>query len=1194
MSEYWTDFVQESRERITQLNNALLCLERTPDDEEAMENIFRIAHTLKGNCGAAGFESASDLAHAIEDLLDAVRGGRISVTPELMDGIFDAVDELEAMIDEVDGEGEIRTDPSSTIRTLRNYLERSAITSIEAPTADERSSILSRFDPPANDNHDAYLARIAIAEGDSEAPTNGTLVVDALVDAFDLIGTVPSRERIEDGAYGGQFDAVFGCAVGEAAIVSGLEPVEEVSDFELVEVTEELAAASRAGSSEREPIETGTLTPDVDGADISSDEAMELGVDELLDEFDEFDDLDEKVKEVEADDDLGVFDEMGEAGSFDDLFEQAEGSLDEQESRSEDPIESGSESSDEPDASTPSDAGSSDDDEQVEDAEEVFAELKAEVDTVGFDELQDELAELEFDEFGDEEEVSMDELLGDEFEDETDGVDAHERDDDLEDVLVDPDDGADEVSDAKPAVEAEDVLGSPDVDTADTVVEAEDTVESTGLEDDHGHEPADVDDGSPKSDDAPEAAEATADDPDPELETEETDDLTEPDTAEIDEADTSEDPDELLDETEDGSTEDEAVEEETGDGAFEEETGDGAFEEETADGAFEDVEPPDTLEANSAEPDVSFDESEESTVSPVDGFEDDGFGQTDSGGFDEFDDSGAGGFEDVAGERSGFDDASNGFDESEDVGFGGADSAEFDDEFGSDDIGFDDSDGVEASVESDRSGEDAADSSDRSDSALEDANDSVDPLDLVDDADDSFEETFGDDAFEDVDDTEFGVGIDGFGSSDSETASSDRATDEPSAADEDVPRIVDEPSLDIPDITVPEPSDRPETSQKDDGIQSVRVDTDQVDELMTLVEGLVTSRVRLRHEVESDRDLGAIEAELDDLEGLTTELQETVMNVRLVPLETVVNRLPRIVRDIAREQDKDVSFEIRGEDVELDRSVLDRIRDPLVHLVRNAVDHGIEKPDERDAAGKPREGQIEVTASRTRDQVTITVSDDGSGLDPDRLRSEAVDAGVLSAAEADELSDEETAHLIFHSGLSTATEVTDVSGRGVGMDVVKRTIEEMDGTVSIDSQPGDGTTVTMTLPVSIAIDDVLFVQSGDEEFGVPTEAVQDVETAAAIETVDDERVFSTGDETYPVIDLDETLETPGRSANGDGVVVRIRDSVRPVVLHCDEVHGQQEVVVKPFEGFMGGVPGLSGATVRGRGKVVNIIDVTTL
>ncbi|RQG90388.1 chemotaxis protein CheA [Natrarchaeobius halalkaliphilus] len=1111
MTEYPSDFVRESRERITELNNALLTLERAPDDE-TVEEIFRIAHTLKGNCGAAGLEAASDLAHAIEDVLEGVRSNRIDVTAELMDDVFDAVDELETIVDELEADDAVETDPSPTISALRTYLEAESITSVEKPSDDEIESILSRFDPPADDSHDAYLARIAVTElNDDGDCSSGGLVVDALTDAFDLIGTVPSRERIDDGPANRTFDAVFGCAVDETAIVSGLEPIERVSDVEIVEVTGRFDSdvdTDVSGS----PIEAGTLAEDVDAASISADEARALEIDDLLEEFDEFDDLDEKVTEVEADDDLDVFDEMGDAGSFDDLFEATVAD----EPSEQVPVESpepgtesdvasagGSETNAAGTATDATDDGVSTDDD-VEDAGSVFEELKDEVETVGFDELQAELDELEFDEFDDEEEVSMDELLGDEF-GEDDAAD--EADGGLEAVGEDVQDGTDgavvdDGDDDKPVV---DDAGADDRVTADD-----------GTTDD-GFGSVDIDEDNSFFDD--EATDAGSDD------------------------------DPLADSADDRLEE-----------------GHDESDEPTASAASE----PDPAT------EISFDEFErdsETTVSPVDDPQ-----------------------------ESGFDDETADWTQSEDAEFGESVS----------DDGFSAPSNDELESTSTVGTDEESDSSEPDEfvSDVDDGTESVDPSDLVDDESDSFEEAFGDDAF---DDSDFGVGIDeafrtaGNQGSTAETDDSESAD----VDDEHVERVYNEPDLEIPDITVPERSGRPETDD-DEEIQSVRVDTDRVEQLSTLVEGLVTSRVRLRHEVESDRGFQAIEDELDDLEALTTELQETVMDVRLVPLETVVNRLPRVVRDIARDQGKEVDFETNGTDVELDRSVLGRIRDPLIHLVRNAVDHGIEAPSEREAIEKQADGSVEVSATRSRNQVKIEVSDDGSGLDLDRLRSEAIDASVLTEDEATALDDDEVAQLIFEPGFSTATEVTDVSGRGVGMDVVKRTIEEMDGTVSIASSPDEGTTVTMTLPVSIAIDDVLFIQCGDEEFGIPTDAVHAVESARPIETGADGSILPVDDQTYPVVDLVDALGVSERGSGGesgrsgdaedgrietvakDGVAVRIRDSVRPIAVRCDRVHGQQEVVVKPFDGFMSDIPGLSGATVRGRGKVVNIIDVTTL
>ncbi|WP_440769725.1 Hpt domain-containing protein [Natronorubrum sp. DTA28] len=1223
MSDYLTDFVQESEERITELNNALLTLERDPTDDDAMENIFRVAHTLKGNCGAMGLESASDLAHAIEDLLDAVRQDELEVTPELMDVIFDAVDELETMVDEVSTDGEIDTDPTATIEALREHLDDDIdSTGIGVPTTGEIESVLERFEPPADDEHNAYLVRLDIA--DRPNVNNGELVVDALIDAFDLIGTEPPRAEIEADAYGGQFDAVFGSAVGETAITSGLEPVEEVDEFELVNVTEQferVAAAASEGNAE-----SGGDTPAAQPGDaISSEEAQDLEVDELLDEFDEFDDLDEMVEDV-GDDELDAFDDMGDAGTFDDLLEDDE-LADESGADAETDADTGSE----PDEATPAD-----DEGDVDDANAVFNELKSEVEMVGFDELQDELDELEFDEFDDDDEVGMDELIGDEVDiDDSSFLDDEEPTEAaIDDMLVESGEESESTAVTADATTAQDEADSSPADEATET----DLGSETSLESDDSD--IAVDDGSTPD---VETADSEPTDSEPPVETEPATDL-EADAAAEPEIDSDSDTESTDEELEADTDVESGIEAESDIGADSESDTEADPDTESTDEELEaDTESEPDIESETAvgsEPDAAFDEGDESesdvTTEPdsplteseaVDAADDDnpvsaadaedGVSESvepdDSPYSVETDDEEPVGAADDGDAITA--DAADGLDDADST-TESDDETEFEDGFGT---------ALEDEFDSTMSFEDGSDAESFADDDDTDVED-VDPFadDTFDDeldgdlfADDSFtDDAFGDDtafadaddgdAFGDVsatpDDETFGIDDDGFdattsSSSESETTAAsfdDAAAETGGDADEDVVRRIDEPTLEVPDISIPETDERPDADQQTDEIQSVRVDVEQIDSLLTLVEGLVTSRVRLRHAVTESEDTGALETELDDLEDLTTELQETVMDVRLVPLQTVTNRLPRVVRDIARDQDKEVAFEISGEDVELDRSILDRIGDPLIHLVRNAVDHGIEPPEEREAAEKPRDGAVEVHADRSRDRVTITVEDDGSGLDPDRLRSEAVEAEILTEDEAADLPDQAAYELIFHPGLSTADEVTDVSGRGVGMDVVKRTIEDLEGTVAIDSEAGEGTTVTMTLPVSVAIDDILFVECGGEEFGVPTKTVLDIEPADRLETVDGEPVLADGTDEYPVVRLDETLETPRAGANGDGMLVRIRNDVRPVALHCDHVHGQQEVVVKPFEGFMSDIPGLSGATVRGRGEVVNILDVTTL
>ncbi|MFC6726011.1 ATP-binding protein, partial [Halobium palmae] len=308
---------------------------------------------------------------------------------------------------------------------------------------------------------------------------------------------------------------------------------------------------------------------------------------------------------------------------------------------------------------------------------------------------------------------------------------------------------------------------------------------------------------------------------------------------------------------------------------------------------------------------------------------------------------------------------------------------------------------------------------------------------------------------------------------------------------------------------------------KRDDIASVRVDVDRLDELYGLVEQLVTSRIKLRREMD---DSGIEKSEnLDELDKISSNLQNTVMDMRLIPLKKVVNTFPRLVRDVARDQEKQVDFDIEGEDIELDRTILTEIRDPLMHILRNAVDHGIESPEEREAAGKSPEGHIELTATRERDHVTIRVSDDGAGLDVERLREKAVEKGVRTEAELAEMSDSDVYDLVFHPGFSTSEEVTDISGRGVGMDVVHSTVKQLDGTVSVDSEEGQGTIVSLRLPVTVAIVKVMFVEVGGTEYGIPVKNIEEIARARDVRTVNGREVIEHDDEIFPVVRLGEVL-----------------------------------------------------------------------
>jgi len=414
----------------------------------------------------------------------------------------------------------------------------------------------------------------------------------------------------------------------------------------------------------------------------------------------------------------------------------------------------------------------------------------------------------------------------------------------------------------------------------------------------------------------------------------------------------------------------------------------------------------------------------------------------------------------------------------------------------------------------------------------------------------------------------------------------------------------------------PEPADTGGPSL--DEIKSVKVDVDQLDELYGQVEQLVTSRIRLRKTIEA----AGIDAgqDLDELDKTTASLQDTVMDMRLVPMEKVVGQFPRVVRDISRDQGKDVSLELSGTDVELDRTILDRLRDPLIHILRNAVDHGIEPPAERAAAGKPETGTVELAARRERDRVLVKVRDDGRGLDVEAIREQARETGVRSAAELERMSDEETYDLVFHPGFSTTEEVTDVSGRGVGMDVVHNTVTQLDGSVDVQSTPGEGTTVTLELPVSVAIVKVLFVTVEGLTYGIPIKKIDTVDRFDGAETINGREFVEHGDDLVPLVRLGEALDVGAAALGGDGsraaradggsvaddgatgagggrdrgMVIRVTKSERSVALHCDGVDDQEEVVVKPLEGILSGTDGLSGTAVLGEGDVVPILDVMTV
>ncbi|WP_241610534.1 chemotaxis protein CheA [Rosenbergiella epipactidis] len=378
---------------------------------------------------------------------------------------------------------------------------------------------------------------------------------------------------------------------------------------------------------------------------------------------------------------------------------------------------------------------------------------------------------------------------------------------------------------------------------------------------------------------------------------------------------------------------------------------------------------------------------------------------------------------------------------------------------------------------------------------------------------------------------------------------------------------------------------------------SIRVAVEKVDQLINLVgELVITQSMLLQHVSELEPTLhGALFNTVNQLERNARDLQESVMSIRMMPMEYVFSRFPRLVRDLAAKLGKKVELTLQGGSTELDKSLIERIIDPLTHLVRNSLDHGVESAEKRRAAGKSAEGNLVLSAEHRGGSICIEVTDDGAGLDLDRIYQKALSSGI---AVHDSMSPEEIAQLIFAPGFSTAEQVTDVSGRGVGMDVVKRNIQDMGGHVEIATQPGKGTTIRILLPLTLAILDGMSVKSGNEVFIVPVNAVMESLQPRKSELkylAGGERVLEVRGEYLPLISLANIFDIDGaRKDPTEGIVIILQNAGKRFALLVDYLMGQHQVVVKNLESNYRRVQGISAATIMGDGSVAFIVDVPVL
>ncbi len=384
--------------------------------------------------------------------------------------------------------------------------------------------------------------------------------------------------------------------------------------------------------------------------------------------------------------------------------------------------------------------------------------------------------------------------------------------------------------------------------------------------------------------------------------------------------------------------------------------------------------------------------------------------------------------------------------------------------------------------------------------------------------------------------------------------------------------------------------------------QSIRVDVERLDLLMDVVGELVIGNTRLaqlgtelEHRYDREPLVGTLNETLAQVGRLMSELQLTVMRVRMIPVERVFSKFPRLIRDLAKTMDKEIKLEIFGQDTELDKTVVEELEDPLVHLLRNAADHGIERPDVREGSGKSRVGVIRLGAHREGNHIVISIADDGGGINPEKILAKARKMGIATVDGT--YSDMDALQFIFHPGFSTAEKVTDVSGRGVGMDVVNQNIRKIKGTIQVVSKVGEGSKFIIKLPLTLAITKALLIKAGGDFFAIPLDAVKESIRVANsdIKTVNQREVIQLRDRVVPLFRLSQAFGLrPQPRASRYSPVVIVGGESKQIGLVVDSLEGEQDVVIKSMGDYLGEIRGVAGATILGDGRVALILDIATL
>ncbi|MFD2616869.1 chemotaxis protein CheA [Terrilactibacillus laevilacticus] len=374
--------------------------------------------------------------------------------------------------------------------------------------------------------------------------------------------------------------------------------------------------------------------------------------------------------------------------------------------------------------------------------------------------------------------------------------------------------------------------------------------------------------------------------------------------------------------------------------------------------------------------------------------------------------------------------------------------------------------------------------------------------------------------------------------------------------------------------------------------KTIRVNLDRLDHLLNLFEELIIDRGRLE-QISNEVGDQHLKSQVEKIHRVSNQLQETILNLRMVPVETVFNRFPRMVRNLSKDLNKKIELVITGADTEVDRSIVDELGDPLVHLLRNSLDHGIELPEVRLKNGKNETGTVQLRAFHSGNHVIIEIEDDGAGIDRQKIIAKAIENGLITSEQSSKLSDQEVFHLMFASGFSTAEKISDISGRGVGLDVVESNIRKIGGTVSVESTLGKGSRFTVKLPLTLSIINAMLIKLGEETYAVPISSIVETMLLRQIElkTVNKKDVLIYRDTVVPFVDLRHILQVPNSDCvSSKQAVMIVKQSNHYLAFAVDELLGHQEIVIKSLGNYLKSVKGISGATILGDGRVALILD----